>query len=103
MFLNAKVILRSIVGAAMAYRAHGWRSNTAARPRRRFVRRRTAQTPAPPAPLSAAAPTWSVGPMDLSGFIDGYYSFNFNRPNTTDGYDQTNQLYNFNDKTDHSA
>ncbi len=38
--------------------------------------------------------------MDLSGFIDGYYSFNFNRPNTTDGYDQVNQLYNFNDKTD---
>ena len=38
--------------------------------------------------------------MDLSGFIDGYYSFNFNRPNTTDGYDQINQLYNFNDKTD---
>ena len=48
----------------------------------------------------AAAPTWSVGPMDLSGFIDGYYSFNFNRPNTSDGYDQINQLYNFNDKTD---
>jgi hypothetical protein len=38
--------------------------------------------------------------MDLSGFIDGYYSFNFNRPNTTDGFDQLNQLYNFNDKTD---
>ncbi len=38
--------------------------------------------------------------MDLSGFIDGYYSFNFNRPNTTDEYDQINQLYNFNDKTD---
>ena len=38
--------------------------------------------------------------MDLSGFIDGYYSFNANRPNTTDGYDQINQLYNFNDKTD---
>ena len=38
--------------------------------------------------------------MDISGLIDGYYSFNFNRPNTTDGYDQVNQLYNFNDKTD---
>ncbi len=38
--------------------------------------------------------------MDLSGFIDGYYSFNFNRPNTTEDYDQLNQLYNFNDKTD---
>ncbi|MGA3332756.1 MAG: porin [Terracidiphilus sp.] len=63
-----------------------------------------AQTPAAQAPAAPAAPapapTWSVGPMDLSGFIDGYYSFNFNRPNTTDGYDQVNQLYNFNDKTD---
>jgi hypothetical protein len=55
---------------------------------------------APAAPAAPAAPTWSVGPMDISGFIDGYYSFNVNRPNTTDGFDQLNQLYNFNDKTD---
>lgn len=58
-----------------------------------------AQAPAAPA-APAAAPTWSVGPMDLSGFLDGYYSINTNRPNTQDGYLQTNQLYNFNDKTD---
>jgi Putative beta-barrel porin-2, OmpL-like. bbp2 len=39
--------------------------------------------------------------MDLSGFIDGYYSFNFNRPNSSEeNFDQINQLYNFNDKTD---
>ncbi len=39
--------------------------------------------------------------MDLSGYVDGYYSFNFNRPNTSLGnFDQLNQLYNFNDKTD---
>jgi len=44
--------------------------------------------------------------MDISGFIDGYYSFNFNRPNTQycggedECFDQVNQLYNFNDKTD---
>ena len=55
---------------------------------------------APAAAAAPAAPTWSVGPMDISGFIDGYYSFNVNRPNTSDGYDQLNQLYNFNDKTD---
>jgi hypothetical protein len=42
--------------------------------------------------------------MDLSGFIDGYYSFNFNRPNTSLGnFDQINQLYNFDDKTDQFA
>ena len=73
-----------------------------------------AQAPATPAPAPAdqpaaapaapaAAPTWSVGPMDVSGFIDGYYSVNFNRPHdiTEDGSGfQINQLYNFNDKTD---
>jgi len=41
--------------------------------------------------------------MDISGLIDGYYSYNANRPSDTtsiNGYDQVNQLYNFNDKTD---
>ena len=49
------------------------------------------QTPAPaPAPAAApAAPTWSVGPIDFSGLVDGYYSFDFNHP--AGG----NQLYNF--------
>ncbi len=54
-----------------------------------------AQAPAPapaPAPAAApAAPTWSVGPMDISGFIDGYYTFNANNPDS-----QMNGLYNFN-------
>jgi len=37
--------------------------------------------------------------MDISGFIDGYYSFNVNRPtNAANG--EINDLYNFNDKTD---
>ena len=67
-----------------------------------------AQTPAPAAPAAqapaapaapAASPTWSVGPLDLSGFIDGYYSYNFNTPaNSFNG--QVNDYYNFNDKTD---
>jgi Putative beta-barrel porin-2, OmpL-like. bbp2 len=38
--------------------------------------------------------------MDLSGFIDGYYSVNFNQPTDNALGDQLNQLYNFNDKTD---
>ena len=59
-----------------------------------------AQSPAPaPAPAPAAAPTWSLGSLDFSGYIDGYYSYNANRPsNTANG--QANDLYNFNDKTD---
>ena len=54
----------------------------------------SASTPAPAAP-----PTWSVGPMDLSGLIDGYYSYDFNTP-TAANNGQTNDLYDFNDKTD---
>jgi len=38
--------------------------------------------------------------MDISGLIDGYYSYNFNTPSNASGAGQVNQLYNFNDKTD---
>jgi hypothetical protein len=61
-----------------------------------------AQTPAPPAaaaPTPAPAPLkfpWKVGPMAVTGFIDGSYSYNGNQP--TDG--AFNQLYNFDDKAD---
>ena len=69
-----------------------------------------AQTPTAPAapaaapaaaaaPAPAPAPTWSVGSLDFSGFIDGYFSYNANRP-SNDANGQTNDLYNFNDKTD---
>jgi hypothetical protein len=57
-----------------------------------------AATPAP-APAPAPAPTWSVGTLDFSGYIDGYLSYNANRPGQ-DANGQTNDLYNFNDKTD---
>ncbi len=53
----------------------------------------SASTPAPAEPA-----TWSVGPMDLSGLIDGYYSYNFNTP-TAANNGQANDLYDFNDKT----
>lgn len=57
-------------------------------------------TPAPaPVPAPPPAPTWSVGPMDISGLIDGYYSYNANRPSDA-ANGQVNDLYNFNDKTD---
>ncbi|MGH9645783.1 MAG: hypothetical protein ACRD4E_03110, partial [Bryobacteraceae bacterium] len=38
-----------------------------------------APTPAP-APAPAPAPPWSVGGIDFSGLVDGYYNFNFNHP-----------------------
>lgn len=78
-----------------------------------------AQTPAAPAPTTppdatapaaaaaaAPAPTWSVGTIDFSGYIDGYVNYNANRPgqNAANPYDgaggQTNQLYNFDDQAD---
>ena len=50
-----------------------------------------APAPAPaPAPAAPPSPPWSVGPIDFSGLVDGYYSFNFNHPAS-----QTNGLYNF--------
>jgi hypothetical protein len=55
-----------------------------------------------PAAAPAAAPLkfpWKVGPVAITGFIDGYYSYNGNQPaNSANG--QINDLYNFNDKTD---
>lgn len=58
----------------------------------------TAATPAatPPAQSAApaatpeATPTWSIGPIDFSGLVDGYYSINTNHPASG-----VNQLYNF--------
>jgi hypothetical protein len=61
-----------------------------------------AQDPAPQAPAAGAPaaapaapapPVWSVGPIDFSGLVDGYYNFNFNHPAS-----QVNQTYNFNDQ-----
>ncbi len=46
-----------------------------------------------PAPQDPASPTWSIGPVDISGVIDGYYSFNTNHPSPAVG---GNRFYNFN-------
>jgi hypothetical protein len=94
MMMNTTRVLQTMAAAAMGISL--------------MVSAQEAPAPAPAAPPAAApaapaAPTWSVGPMDLSGFIDGYYSANFNRPaDSIDGVsgNQVNQLYNFNDKTD---
>jgi Putative beta-barrel porin-2, OmpL-like. bbp2 len=46
---------------------------------------------APAAPQGGSAPTWSVGPIDFSGAVDVYYTYNANHPAS-----MTNGLYNFN-------
>ena len=77
-----------------------------------------AQTPAAPAPAShtaadttaastpaaltatgRTAPVWSLGTIDFSGYVDGYFSYNFNRPGQDSTFGQVNQLYNFDDQT----
>jgi hypothetical protein len=67
-----------------------------------------APTPTPdaaaqaPAAAPAAAPLnfpWKVGPMAVTAFVDGYYSYNYNQP-ASSANGQINDLYNFNDKTD---
>ena len=61
----------------------------------------TETTPSSSAPAAtpAAAPVWSLGSIDFSGYVDGYYSYNFNKPGQTSAFGQVNQLYNFNDQT----
>src|SRR5665213_1284129 len=66
-----------------------------------------AQTSTPPAPATpdaaatapAAAPDpkpWRLGPMDVSGFADGFYTYNANHPSFANN-GQSNDFYNFND------
>jgi hypothetical protein len=71
-----------------------------------------AQTPAPattdkppaavdkPADPAPAAPVWSVGPIDFSGIVDGYYSLNFNHPasrnNTGRNFDAKSDSFSLN-------
>lgn len=45
---------------------------------------------AQPAPAASATPEWSVGPINFSGLVDGYYSLNFNHPAS-----RVNNLRNF--------
>ena len=57
----------------------------------------SAQAPSSPPPEPSPA-AWRVGPIDMSGLIDGYLSYNANHPsNSANG--QVNDLYNFDDKT----
>jgi hypothetical protein len=96
--LNLNRILHSVTGAVMfvAVAAVAQAPAAPASDQSSASAPASAQTPAPAAP---ASPTWSVGPMDVSGLIDGYYSYNYNRP-SSEANGQVNDLYNFNDKTD---
>jgi len=102
MYMNPNRILQTMVGAAMAIAL--------------VAGAQTPTTPAPdPAPAAAPAATpaqadqpaaapalgfpWKIGPMAVTGFIDGYYTYNDNHPSDS-ANGQINDLYNFNDKAD---
>src|SRR4051794_30291607 len=51
------------------------------------------QAPPPTAPTTSGS-SLSVGKIDFTGMVDGYYGFNNNHP--ASGF---NKLYNFNDRT----
>ncbi|MDP9339449.1 MAG: porin [Acidobacteriota bacterium] len=59
----------------------------------------TAAAQTSPAAAAPASPTWSIGPIDFSGLVDGYYSFNANHPADQGSCNFPaacgNQLYNF--------
>ncbi|HET7346353.1 MAG TPA: outer membrane beta-barrel protein [Acidobacteriaceae bacterium] len=66
------------------------------------VAAQTQSTP-PPAPAPAAAPAapanWHFAGVDWTGYVDGYGSLNNNHP-TNAANTQSNDLYNFDDRTD---
>jgi hypothetical protein len=88
----------AVLAAAVATGAHAQESTTPAA---------TTAAPAAQAPAAAPAPApdpkpWRVGPMDVSGFLDGYYGYNSNDPSEANN-GKINDLYNFNDKTNQWA
>ncbi len=83
MDLTPKSVLQGMAGAVLTLAVTAAGAQAPATP------------PAAPAPAAApaAAPTWSVGSVDFSGYLDGYFSWNKNRP-----ADELNGGYNFDDQ-----
>src|SRR4029079_15724782 len=54
---------------------------------------------AAPAPQGSAPAPWSIGPVDISGVIDGYYTFNTNHPSTMANGRSSNGVNTFNFNT----
>jgi len=54
---------------------------------------------ATPAPQGSTPAPWSIGPVDISGVIDGYYTFNTNHPSTMANGRSSNGVNTFNFNT----
>ena len=75
--------MRALVLLGASITAYGQAASTAPADGGQPPAATAAQTPTP-------APAWSLGPIDFSGLIDGYYGENLNNPST-----RSNQLYNY--------
>ena len=102
MEFTPKSVLQSMAGAALCFAIAAGAQAPATPPATTTPDSSATPAAAQPAPAAApaAAPTWSVGPVDFSGYLDGYYSYNNNRPGQDSTQGQVNQLYNFDDQTD---
>ncbi len=97
MDLTPKSVLHGMAGAVLSLAIAAGAQTTSTPPPTTTP---DSTAPATPAAAPAASPTWSVGPVDFSGFVDGYYSYNANRPGQNSNFGQVNQLYNFDDQAD---
>jgi hypothetical protein len=93
MDIKTNSVLQGMAGAVMflAIVAGAQTPSTPAPPSTTAPDSTSAATPAA-TPAAPATPVWSVGTMDLSGYVDGYFSYNHNRPAS-----EVNQGYNFDD------
>jgi Putative beta-barrel porin-2, OmpL-like. bbp2 len=92
MDLKPKSVLQGMAGAVMFLAIVAGAQTAPAPPTTTAPDSTTPATPAAAPAAAPAAPVWSVGAMDLSGYVDGYFSYNNNRPKN-----QTNEGYNFDD------
>jgi hypothetical protein len=80
-------LLSCLLGLLLVLPASGQQTSAAPPDKDKTEQASAAAAAAPdgPAPAQdsqapAAAPTWSVGPIDFSGAVDAYYGWNFNHP-----------------------
>ena len=83
--MRSKWLLSSLLGLLLVLPAAAQQDSSAP------ADQPTPSSTAAPAAPQGSPPTWSVGPINFSGAVDGYYSYNANHPAS-----RTNGLYNFN-------
>ena len=74
-------IIRVFPALLLSLAATSWgQPGTASQPQTGTPPAATAPAPAAAPQATDATPKWSIGSIDISGLLDGYYSFNNNHP-----------------------